>query len=164
MSCFVSAGFFTLLLAVTSLPAAADDGAPPVAAPVPVVAAVPATNAIAHHHAKAPADEYFGHLKLSILGVRNVIYDIDARADNAAEDVAAGFCHKLILAEDALRDWQAKYPDDTWVPKFGYAMLKDYETIDSDMVADESHAASIHAIDLANWLGARYPESEFAPK
>lgn len=119
---------------------------------------------VAHHGAKAPADEYFGRLKLSILGVRNLVYDIDARADNASEDVAATFCHKLILAEDALRDWQAKYPDDTWVPKFGYAMLKDYETIDSDMIADQSHAAGIHAIDLANWLGALYPQSDFAPK
>jgi hypothetical protein len=114
--------------------------------------------------AKAPADEYFGRVKLSILGVRNVIYDIDARADNAAEDVAANFCHKLILAEDALRDWKAKYPDDPWVPKFGHAMLKDYETIDSDLMAAESHAASIHAIDLANWLGSFYPDSEFARK
>jgi hypothetical protein len=127
------------------------------------VASAPA-NVLAHHRAKAPADEYFGRLKMSILGVRNLVYDIDARADNATEDTAANFCHKLVLAEDALRDWQAKYPDDVWVPKFGYAMLKDYETIDSDMIADESHAASIRAIDLSNWLGTLYPNSEFAPK
>jgi hypothetical protein len=163
MSRLLRAGFFMLLIAGAGLPAAADESAPPAEAPVPVVASAP-VNVSAHHGAKAPADEYFGRLKMSILGVRNVVYDIDARADSASEDIAANFCHKLILAEDSLRDWQAKYPDDTWVPKFGYAMLKDYETIDSDMVADESHAASIHAIDLANWLGALYPDSEFAPK
>jgi hypothetical protein len=163
MSRLLRAGFFMLSIAATSLPAAADDAGPPADAALPVVAAAP-LNAAAHYRAKAPADEYFGRLKLSILGVRNMIYDIDARADNAPEEVAANFCHKLILAEDALRDWHAKYPEDAWVPKFGYAMLKDYETIDSDMIADESHAASIHAIDLANWLGTVYPDSEFAPK
>jgi hypothetical protein len=163
MSRLLRAGFFALVLAGASVPARADESGAPAEATVPVVASAPAY-VIAHHRAKAPADEYFGRLKLSILGVRNVVYDIDARADNATEEVAANFCHKLILAEDALHDWQAKYPDGAWVPKFGYAMLKDYETIDSDMIADESHAASIHAIDLANWLGALYPDSEFAPK
>lgn len=163
MSRLLRAGFFALVFASAGLPALADQSGPPVEAAVPVVASA-APSVLAHHLAKAPADEYFGRLKLSILGVRNVVYDIDARADNASEDVAPGFCHKLILTEDALRDWQAKYPDDAWVPKFGYAMLKDYETIDSDMAADESHAASIHAIDLAVWLSAQYPDSEFAPK
>jgi hypothetical protein len=163
MSRLLSAGFLMLLIAAAGLPAAADESGPPAEATAGVVASAPA-NVVAHQRAKAPADEYFGRLKMSILGVRNLIYDIDARADNASEEIAANLCHKLILAEDALRDWQAKYPDDTWIPKFGYAMLKDYETIDSDMLADESHAASIHGIDLANWLGALYPDSEFAPK
>jgi len=163
MSRLLRVGFFILSIAASGLPAAADESADSVDVTVPVIASAP-VNVHAHHGAKAPADEYFGKLKLSILGVRNLVYDIDARANDATEDVAANFCHKLILAEDALRDWQAKYPDDVWVPKFGYAMLKDYETIDSTMIADESHAASIHAIDLANWLGAQYPDNEFAPK
>jgi hypothetical protein len=163
MSRLLRAVFFMLAIAAAALPANADESGPPAEAAPPVVASAP-LNVVAHHRAKAPADEYFGRLKLSILGVRNLVYDIDARADNASEEVSANFCHKLVFAEDALRDWQAKYPDDSWVPKFGYAMLKDYETIDSNMIADESHAASIHAIDLTTWLGTTYPDSEFAPK
>ena len=138
MSRLLRAGFLILSIAATALPAAADESADSIDVTAPVVASAP-VNVNAHHGAKAPADEYFGKLKMSILGVRNLVVDIDARASNATEDVAGNFCHKLILAEDALRDWQAKYPDDTWVPKFGYAMLKDYETIDSVMIADESH-------------------------
>jgi hypothetical protein len=163
MTRLLRVGFFILSIAATGLPAAADESVTSPDVTAPVVASAPA-NVHAQHGAKAPADEYFGKLKMSILGVRNLVNDIDARANNATEDVAANFCHKLILAEDALRDWQAKYPDDAWVPKFGYAMLKDYETIDSNMIADESHAASLHAIDLSNWLGTLYPDSEFAPK
>jgi hypothetical protein len=53
---------------------------------------------------------------------------------------------------------------DAWVPKFGYAMLKDYEKIDSAIIAADAHIASIHAIDLADWLEVAYPSSEFAPK
>lgn len=159
----MSVGFFTLVFAsALTVHAAADE---PTAAPaaVPLVASAPA-GVFVHRHAKAPADEYFGQLKLSILGVRNTVYDIDARADTAAEDAAHAMCHKLTLAEDALRDWQAKYPDDAWIPKFGYAMLKDYEKLDSAIIADDSHVASIHAVDLANWLQAAYPDSEYAPK
>ena len=165
MNRLLSAGLFTLLLAVsTCLPAAADETATPPTAPAPILVSAAPVNSSAQRGAKAPADEYFGKFKLSILGVRNVVHDIDARADNAAEDVASNLCHKLILAEDALRDWQAKYPDDSWVPKFGYAMVKDYEKIDADMVSDDSHVASVHAIDLEGWLDNAYPNSEFAAK
>ena len=80
--------------AVTGVLAGADELAATAAALVPIVASAPA-GVLADHHAKAPADEYFGRLKLSILGVRNVVYDIDARADNAAEDAARGFCHNM---------------------------------------------------------------------
>ncbi len=43
-------------------------------------------------------------------------------------------------------------------------MLKDYEKIDSAIIAADAHIASIHAIDLADWLEVAYPSSEFAPK
>jgi hypothetical protein len=120
--------------------------------------------AVAHYRAKAPADEYFGQLRMSILGVRNVVNDIDIRAEGAADDAARGMCRKLVLAEDALRDWQAKYPDDAWIPRLGYAMLKGYEKVDSVIIADDSNVASVHAIDLAVWLDVTYPNSEFAPR
>jgi hypothetical protein len=158
----LSALFFVLAIASSAAPAVADDHLSPAASDVSLAAA-PA-GAVPHRRAKAPADEYFGHLKMSVLGMRNVISDVDLRADAAAEDAARNLCHKLVLAEDALRDWQGKYPDDDWIPKLGYALLKDYEKVDAAIVADDEHVASSHAIDLATWLEATYPNSEFAPK
>ena len=112
MSRLLSAAFFMLFFAAfagaTSLPAAADETAPQAPALVPILVASGPVSALAHRGAKAPADEYFGQFKMSILGVRNVVHDVDGRADDAAEEVANNLCHKLILAEDALRDWQAK--------------------------------------------------------
>jgi hypothetical protein len=165
MNRFMNAAFFMLLFAGAPLHAAfADEPAADAATLAPVLIIAPVMSSIAHRQAKAPADEYFGRYKISILGVRNVIYDVDARSENASEDAAAGMCRKLILAEEALRDWQTKYPDDTWIPKFGYAMMKDYEKIDSVIVSDELHPAGVHAIDLSIWLDKAYPNSEFAPQ
>lgn len=160
MKRFLSAGLFLVCLAFApSLSAAARDEPQPQAA---VAIALPA--APAHHGSKAPADEYFGRLKLSILGIRNSVADIDARGESADDVAARNLCHKLIVAEDALRDWQAKYPDDAWIPKLGYAMLKDFEKLDATILTEDFHDASVHAIDLAGWLEATFPNSEFAPK
>lgn len=112
----------------------------------------------------APADEYFGEFHISILGVRNTINNVDAHADSANESFAQILCHRLIVAEGALRDWQAKYPDDTWLPEYGFAMVRDYDKLDAALPYDEPHIASIHVIDLWNWLDAIYPNSRFAPK
>jgi hypothetical protein len=147
------------------LPVSADEQfAPSAGGVVPLLASAPASSTFTHRRAKAPADEYFGQLKLSILGVRNVVADIDTRADAADDGAARAMCHKLIFAEDALRDWQAKYPDDTWIPKLGYAMVHDFEKIDSVIVADDSNVAGTHAIDLQTWLDQAYPNSVYAPK
>ena len=57
----------------------------------------------------APADRYFGRLKMSILGVRNSLKDLAARADAHPED-AEHIYDKAVLVEDALRDWHAPLP------------------------------------------------------
>jgi hypothetical protein len=157
------ASFSLCLIAVglTLSPAAADE---PPRSSAAVVAAVAGPIVATHHRANAPADEYFGRFKMSILGVRNVVSDIDARADDAAADAARNLCHKLTLAEDALRDWHAKYPDDTWLPKLGYTMLADYQKLDADLIDDEAQVARLHAIDLATWLEEAYPNFAVAPE
>lgn len=79
-------------------------------------AALPlAANAHAHP-GPAPADEYFGPFKQSILGIRNHINDFEAKAE-------AEFSPDRVLTgidnlEDAIEDWHAQYPHDSWVPKF----------------------------------------------
>ena len=63
----------------------------------------------------APADEYFGKLKMSILGIRNTIKDkgllVDVDSTKAESTLGA-----IALTEDAMHDWERKYPCDSWLP------------------------------------------------
>ncbi|HZO94269.1 MAG TPA: hypothetical protein VFB22_10940 [Candidatus Baltobacteraceae bacterium] len=102
----------------------------------------------------APADHYFGRLKMSILGVRNQLRDLSLRADEHPEDADHIF-DKAVLVEDALRDWQAHYPRDPWIPKYAYSLAQLYGKLDLD-------DARTRRSDTLDWLEATYPESEYA--
>ena len=65
----------------------------------------------------APADEYFGQLKMSVLGIRNELNTLERRAASGDPNVAA-MTGKLAFVDDAMRDWRARYPRDTWLPRF----------------------------------------------
>jgi hypothetical protein len=102
----------------------------------------------------APADRYFGRLKMSILGVRNSINDLSARADAHPED-AEHIYDKAVLVEDALHDWQKHFPRDPWIPKFAYSLAQLYGKLDLD-------DARVRKNDTLDWLTATYPESQYA--
>jgi|GEM_PF-1113743 len=65
----------------------------------------------------APADEYFGQLRMSVLGIHNELNTLERRATSGDRNVAA-MSGKLALVDDAMRDWRARYPRDTWLPRF----------------------------------------------
>ncbi|HTJ27081.1 MAG TPA: hypothetical protein VMA36_13060 [Candidatus Limnocylindria bacterium] len=102
----------------------------------------------------APADRYFGRMKMSILGIRNALKDLSAQIDAHPDDTDRVF-DKAVLVEDALHDWQVHFPFDPWIPRFTYTLAQLYGKLDSD-------DARTHRHDMLNWLGATYPESEFA--
>jgi hypothetical protein len=102
----------------------------------------------------APADRYFGRLKMSILGIRNSIKDLSARADSFPDDAEHIF-DKAVLVEDALRDWQAKFPNDPWIPRYSFSLAQLYGKLDLD-------DARTRRNDMLDWLDATYPDSEFA--
>jgi hypothetical protein len=102
----------------------------------------------------APADRYFGRLKMSILGVRNSIKDLSERAVAHPED-AEHIYDKAVLVEDALRDWHAHFPRDPWIPKFTYSLAQLYGKLDMD-------DARVRRNDTLDWLVATFPESEYA--
>lgn len=93
------------------------------------------------HHAKAPvkaepvkiapADEYFGRLKLSILGIGNTIKDqtlkFDRRPDMLENEMGA-----VNVAVDAIRDWQHKYPRDPWIAKSLFFLERFYNRIPTE--------------------------------
>ncbi len=58
----------------------------------------------------APGDEYFGRMKISYLGIDNTFKDgsISAGAYTTDQRVIS----KLMFADEALRRWAAKYPND----------------------------------------------------
>ena len=102
----------------------------------------------------APADRYFGRLKMSILGVRNSLRDLAARADAHPEDAEHIF-DKAVLVEDALRDWHAHFPRDPWIPRYAYSLAQLYGKLDTDDARGRRH-------DTLDWLAATYPNSQYA--
>jgi hypothetical protein len=101
----------------------------------------------------APADEYFGKLKMSILGIRNTIKDQGLKVDYEPEK-AASTAGAIALTEDAIHDWQHKYPCDSWLPGTLYALQHFYGKIHTDDGVKHVHATFA-------WLRRDFPRSSF---
>jgi hypothetical protein len=104
--------------------------------------------------AVAPADEYFGRLKMSILGVRNTIKDLGFAAD-ADTTHAEKIMGSATLTEDAIHDWEHKYPHDTWIPGSLFALERLYAKVDSDVARAKCKM-------VMAWLVHDFPKSKFA--
>ncbi len=152
------------LIACVSLVAAATTAAVPSTAPLtttpkpPVKAAstpgkAPKTVAKAAPKCRvAPADEYFGKLKMSILGIRNTIKDQGLKVD-VDPNAAPSTSNAISLTEDAIRDWQHKYPCDSWLPGTLFALERFYLKIHTDDGVKHVHATFA-------WLRHDYPKSK----
>ena len=103
----------------------------------------------------APADEYFGRLKMSILGIRNVIKDQGLKVD-VAPDNATGTLPTMALTEDAAHDWQHKYPCDNWLPGTIYALEHFYAKIHTEVGVMHVHATFA-------WLRHDFPKAKVTP-
>jgi hypothetical protein len=150
------------LIACVSLVAAATTAAVPSTPPAPPtshaaaakVPAKPAKDVAKAPKCKiAPADEYFGKLKLSILGIRNTIKDQGIKIDYDPLK-APSTLGSIALTEDAIRDWEHKYPCDTWLPGTLYALEHFYLKIHTDDGVKRVHATFA-------WLRRDYPKSKF---
>jgi hypothetical protein len=100
----------------------------------------------------APADEYFGNLKMSPLGVHNDVVRLQkyldagwgARMTDAAANVT-----------DAIDDWQKQYPHDLTLPRNLYELYQQLVRIDSDKARAEAE-------HVRNVLLVQYPTSNQA--
>lgn len=135
---------------------------------ISVAPAIAAKHANVTHHAKAahhkvaaatfakvaPADEYFGRLKMSILGVRNQLKDLSAKVafnpDRGGDQLGAAG-----MVEDAIHDWEHKYPGDGWLPKSVYDLSQLYSSI-------HTPEGQIRATRTLQWLVNRYPRCAYA--
>lgn len=109
-------------------------------------------NAQPKEHARvAPADEYFGRLKMSILGIGNVIRDqtkkYDVRPDLLENELGA-----VKFAVDAIKDWEHKYPDDPWIAKSLFALERFYNRIPTDECRERARATM-------TWLVRDFPDT-----
>jgi hypothetical protein len=101
----------------------------------------------------APADEYFGRLQMSILGVRNKVKDLGLDAELHPEHGKAVLGNALWV-EDAMRDWAKKYPFDRWLPRYAYALEQMYERIPGD----DAHR---RAVKQVSYLTAYFPQTVY---
>lgn len=111
----------------------------------------------AHSHPQvikvAPADEYFGRLKMSILGIRNQIRDLGLRlqySPDKSEDVLGS----ASMVEDAMRDWEHKYPADPWLAKSVYELTDLYARVHTA----HGHESAARAL---RWLLGRYGHTPY---
>jgi hypothetical protein len=71
----------------------------------------------------APADQYFGQLKVSALRIRYEIMQLRPRYETHTllpEEAS----HLLILDENALYAWASAYPKDAWLASTGYSLAQ----------------------------------------
>ncbi len=81
-----------------------------------VIAFACSSVALADIHDSAPADEYFGPFKESILGIRNRLVDFERKADS--ELLVTGTITGIDNVERAIEDWDRHYPRDPWLAGF----------------------------------------------
>jgi len=110
----------------------------------------------AGHGKVAPADEYFGRLKMSVLGIRNELNHLQSQVD-AQPETSASVMGPASLVEDAIKDWERHYPTDPWLAKDVYLLTHLYANVHSD----EAHARAVRGLQ---WLSAKYQASGFAQK
>jgi hypothetical protein len=128
--------------------------APKKAAAAKPVVKKPAKVAVRGYHphtGPAPADEYFGRLQMSILGVRNKVKDLGLDADIHPEHGAA-VLRNALWVEDAMRDWAKRYPFDRWLPRYAYALEQMYERIPGE-------GAHRRAVKQVAYLTAYFPQT-----
>jgi hypothetical protein len=99
----------------------------------------------------APADEYFGPLKESIMGIRNTIRDLGLRYD-FNHDIPVQTLASAQLQERAIRDWERKYPRDPQVPRAVFALQRLYTKVLTQDARNRAHV-------VASWLFADFGRS-----
>jgi hypothetical protein len=106
------------------------------------------------HNGPAPADEYFGRLGMSVLGVRTKVKDLGLDADLHPEHDQA-ILNNALWVEDAMRDWAKKYPFDRWLPRYAFALEQTYEEI-------PGAAAHKRAVKQVSYITAYFPQTVYA--
>ncbi len=101
----------------------------------------------------APADRYFGPLKMSLLGISNAF--VLATRRQTGGDITADTMGSLAQVELSIREWEQQFPKDPWISRAVFALHKTY-------TGYHDRAARVRAVDSAVWLISKYPASKEA--
>ncbi|HEX3468229.1 MAG TPA: hypothetical protein VHT05_09145 [Candidatus Elarobacter sp.] len=99
---------------------------------------------------KAPADEYFGHYRLSVLGIANSIRDSGHRIEEG--NAGATIDGPLTFVTDAIHAWERAYPRDPWIPRDLFALQVCYLRVHSPRGLQLARKTE-------SWLTADFPEA-----
>ncbi len=89
----------------------------------------------------APADRYFGRLRMSALRIRYEIAQLKNRYDNHRL-LAENASHLADLTEQAYYDWAGRYPKDGWLASTGLNLAHLYE----DLPGSSTRGAAMKAL------------------
>ena len=103
--------------------------------------------------ASAPADEYFGKMKMSFLGINNTFRDETIMAGPYTID--NGIITKVTFADDAMRSWMAKYPNDPQLARTFYLGIIMFKKIYTQEYQDK-------AWDYMSLIQRKFPSTFFA--
>ncbi len=96
----------------------------------------------------APADEYFGRFKLSNLGMRNIIRDMNVEGDSPlALPLQETRIHEVA---GSLADWSNRYPRDIWLPGTTASFVKFLERKQSPDTAGMAVDFAVYLVDRFN--------------
>ena len=98
----------------------------------------------------APADEYFGHYRLSVLGIANSIRYSGNRIDEG--NVGPTLDGPLMFVSDAIRAWEKHYPRDPWIARDLFALQVVYLRVQSQRGLELARTTEA-------WLVADYPNA-----
>ncbi|MGB6519626.1 MAG: hypothetical protein WBE79_14105 [Candidatus Cybelea sp.] len=104
----------------------------------------------------APADQYFGTLKMSALRIRYETMQLKKRYETH-ELLPDQTLHLLLLTESAYTDWAGRYPTDSWLSSTGYAMALLYAELPGTQARDR-------AVALFTYVKSRFPKTPYAGK
>ena len=101
----------------------------------------------------APLDRYFGSLQMSPIGIRN---NIDALARQYGWRTLSDdeIVHDAEWIEQALTDWQQKFPRDSWLPPTAFHLMELYAEVQTQSARD--HATVMLHYIVANWPDTQY--------
>jgi hypothetical protein len=100
----------------------------------------------------APADEYFGPTKMSVLGIRNTVQDTQIRASGDPDRMMGKYWTTLVLAHQALDEWARRFPHDSWLPRNAFLMARLFDHVHT--AEGDAAAADCRSILFRNFAGS----------